>query len=470
MTVNYNLCVATSRPWTLIRLLLHWRGSFWKAIGVETGIWLLLFYSISAIYHHVFTVEQQREFGDIVTMLDKHLRDIPLDFMLGFFVSLIVRRWSELFRNIGLIENLAHMISGCIRGGDDKTKTRRRNIIRYCVVAQILAFRDISVQVRKRFPTIDAIAAAGFLLKHEKEELEGLDCTATNTEKGCLYGKTWIPIQWAISLLKKARYDDVVISTDMLFIKCVEEVNKFRTNLLTLSTYDWVPIPIMYPQLVFLAVHLFFFIALFSRQFSPQEAKLSAAFVIPLMACLQFTFYMGWLKVAEVILNPFGEDDDDFELNFLLDRNLIVGLAIVDDGNECIPEQEKDAFWEAPVDPLYSTISMERESKPLAGSVSTMDLCSDVNEITMVPLRDRGNEYVRSRQISIVRSETSASSCTIKDGILSRFRRRLSRMRNSVDATSGDNFSTNTINDRQLSVPGDIPPSWNDSKSHYDVP
>ncbi|VDL87262.1 unnamed protein product, partial [Nippostrongylus brasiliensis] len=137
-------------------------------------------------------------------MLDKHLRDIPLDFMLGFFVSLIVRRWSELFRNIGLIENLAHMISGCIRGGDDKTKTRRRNIIRYCVVAQILAFRDISVQ-------------------------------------------------WAISLLKKARYDDVVISTDMLFIKCVEEVNKFRTNLLTLSTYDWVPIPIMYPQLVFLA-------------------------------------------------------------------------------------------------------------------------------------------------------------------------------------------------------------------------
>ncbi|VDO20111.1 unnamed protein product [Heligmosomoides polygyrus] len=106
MTVNYNLCVATSRPWTLIRILLHWRGSFWKAVGIESALWLLLYYLINIIYRHSLGTEQQKVFADTARTLNQHLRDIPLDFMLGFFVSVIVTRWSTLFNNIGLIEKL----------------------------------------------------------------------------------------------------------------------------------------------------------------------------------------------------------------------------------------------------------------------------------------------------------------------------------------------------------------------------
>ena len=42
---------------------------------------------------------------------------------------------------------------------------------------------------------------------------------------------------------------------------------------------------------------------------------------------LQFFFYMGWLRVAETLFNPFGDDDDDFEINWMIDRNLQVGAV-----------------------------------------------------------------------------------------------------------------------------------------------
>ena len=42
----------------------------------------------------------------------------------------------------------------------------------------------------------------------------------------------------------------------------------------------------------------------------------------PFFLTLQFAFYVGWLKVAETLINPFGEDDDDFELNYLIDRHM----------------------------------------------------------------------------------------------------------------------------------------------------
>lgn len=75
----------------------------------------------------------------------------------------------------------------------------------------------------------------------------------------------------------------------------------------------------------------------------------------PFFVTLEFAFYVGWLKVAETLINPFGEDDDDFELNRLLDRHIQVGYMICDPSVQK-PDLLKDKFWESviPKEMLYS--------------------------------------------------------------------------------------------------------------------
>lgn len=75
-----------------------------------------------------------------------------------------------------------------------------------------------------------------------------------------------------------------------------------------------------------LAVYTYFIGTLLGRQYIDTQGSTpkTADLYVPWFTLLQFLFYMGWLKVAETLINPFGEDDDDFEINALIDRNIQV--------------------------------------------------------------------------------------------------------------------------------------------------
>ncbi|KAK6747214.1 hypothetical protein RB195_000435 [Necator americanus] len=400
MTINYNLAVSTSKPWTLFKLLLKWRGSIWKAVILELVVWLMFYGILSIIYRTALTHDQQKTFERVVQYCNARLNYIPLNFMLGFFVTAVVNRWTYLYQIIGFIDNIGLMTAEYVRGRSELARMYRRNIVRYCELAQVLVFRDISMRTRRRFPTLDTVVAAGFMMPHEKERFDEIQYR---------YSKYWVPFQWALALTYDARKRGL-IESDYYQVVVQEEIKKFRTGLAWICNYDWVPIPIMYPQLVCLAVHTYFIVCLLARQYIISEnsnKKTEVDLYFPIMSTLQFIFYMGWMKVAEAMLNPFGEDDDDFECNALIDRNITMVLMMVDQGYDRPPDLKRDPFWDEEVEPLYSEESAKIPNNQLKGSVSEVRLPEHVQEIRMVPHYDDRDPLISNsptlrRRVSVV--------------------------------------------------------------------
>jgi len=104
---------------------------------------------------------------------------------------------------------------------------------------------------------------------------------------------------------------------------------------------------------------------------------------VPVFTILQFFFYMGWLKVAEQMINPFGEDDDDFDMNWIIDRNLQVSLLTVDNMYGQYPSMERDMYWdEYPPECLpYTKSAIGSITKPFEGSCANVNVSDEGMQI-----------------------------------------------------------------------------------------
>nr|XP_013014995.1 bestrophin-3 isoform X3 [Cavia porcellus]XP_013014998.1 bestrophin-3 isoform X3 [Cavia porcellus]XP_013014999.1 bestrophin-3 isoform X3 [Cavia porcellus]XP_023423464.1 bestrophin-3 isoform X3 [Cavia porcellus] len=260
------------------------------------------------------------------------------------------------------------LISSSVHGSDQHGRLLRRTLMRYVNLTSLLIFRSVSTAVYKRFPTMDHVVEAGFMTADERKLFD---------HHKSPHLKYWVPFIWFGNLATKAR-DEGRIRDSVDLQSLMTEMNRYRSWCSLLFGYDWVGIPLVYTQVVTLAVYTFFVACLIGRQFlDPTKgyAGHDLDLYIPVFTLLQFFFYAGWLKVAEQLINPFGEDDDDFETNWCIDRNLQVSLLAVDEMHMSLPKMKKDIYWDdSAARPPYTLAAADYCIPSFLGSTTQMGL------------------------------------------------------------------------------------------------
>ncbi|KAM9244503.1 bestrophin-2a [Dugong dugon] len=340
MTVTYTARVANTRFGGFSQLLLLWRGSIYKLLWRELLCFLGLYMALSAAYRFVLSEGQKRYFEKLVIYCDQYASLIPVSFVLGFYVTLVVHRWWNQYLCMPLPDALMCAVVGTVHGRDERGRLYRRTLMRYAGLSAVLILRSVSTAVFKRFPTVDHVVEAGLMTREERKKFENLNSS---------YNKFWVPCVWFCNLAAQARREGRIRDNCALKL-LLEELNMFRAKCGMLFHYDWISVPLVYTQVVTIAVYSYFLACLIGRQFlDPAQGYKGhdLDLCVPIFTLLQFFFYAGWLKVAEQLINPFGEDDDDFETNFLIDRNFQVSMLAVDEMYDDLAMLEKDLYWDA---------------------------------------------------------------------------------------------------------------------------
>ena len=352
MTVPYAHKVASVSIVGSFRMVMNmYQGSVYKLIKFDLLLYLIMYGSIAAMYRLVFPNHWKPYFESFVMYCKTNYGLIPLTFVEAFYMSNVAQRWWETWKSIPWPDGLALKLNILFPNHpnrENECSRIKRTVMRYVNLSITETFRMISSPVKKRFPTYQHLVDAGLMTRVEMDAvmIAKQDSEFMNTFN-------WLPLKWAGNLLMKVEQDGMICRRYLLEI--LNEINSIRGRNGDLLSYDWINVPIIYTQLVTIAVYSYFGCALFGRQsLDDSDGKIIPGYknvggifdIIPLYLTLEFLFYVGWLKVAEVLINPYGEDDDDFETNYIIDRNLQICYHYIDGSGKNPPEITEDPNWE----------------------------------------------------------------------------------------------------------------------------
>ena len=166
----------------------------------------------------------------------------------------MVNRWWLQYNSLHWPDKLAMNLASYLPG-DGKAKKIRRQVMRLANLSAILILRRISPSIARRFPTYEHFVEAGLMTIWERDEMNHMHQVTENLQQ-----LAWLPVQWAQAAIGQAK-DEGLITSDFYLSILQKNLNDlYYDKTCGLVGYTWINIPLVYTQLVTLAVHLYFFV------------------------------------------------------------------------------------------------------------------------------------------------------------------------------------------------------------------
>uniref|UniRef100_A0A1I8J2J0 Bestrophin homolog n=1 Tax=Macrostomum lignano TaxID=282301 RepID=A0A1I8J2J0_9PLAT len=365
-----NLDVSTSGYAVLFRQLFRWRASIYRLIWIDLLIWLTIYYVLNIIYRFVLNPDQKLQFENTVEQVGEWSGKIPVTFLLGFFVSNVASRWWNIYTHIPRMSGPAAVLVGSIQSGSNPGDAAkyRMTIARYLNLAWVLALWNICSGLQERFEIVKKLTArfqSDFDLTEDgkikpvpdsgdsnydqlmrlseqpvtdpvRRSLERLlvlnrdplirkqyGRIVTRSELAVFlqrsqrvngkYEPEWfLPFYWALATAEEA-LEKGLIRDNRIFLKVQEEIYAWSGKIRVLINFARRGLPLVYTQVVIIAVYTVFLSDTLSRQLlDPKEAITRKAkgyyvdYLVPILGIVHMIFMVGWFKVALVLMDPFG--------------------------------------------------------------------------------------------------------------------------------------------------------------------
>lgn len=108
----------------------RWRASIYKLVWLDLALFLFVYYALSFLYRFILNEDQKKEFEAVAAYCKEYSDLIPLSFVLGFYVSIVMTRWWNQYTAIPWPDSIAVFVSATIHGNDERARLMRRTIVR----------------------------------------------------------------------------------------------------------------------------------------------------------------------------------------------------------------------------------------------------------------------------------------------------------------------------------------------------